>query len=119
MFGDSGDRQLRRSVLLGLILDPKVCAGRIGVTAKAGEIILSGYVTSHSQKDAANAAARRIKGVGKVTNRVGVAEPCAVDETAITTENDEVRPPLSLAHSLSRTRARTDEFADARSHDQP
>jgi len=119
VFSQDGDQQLRRSVLMGLISDPAVCAGHIGVVAKAGAVTLSGYVTSHSQKDAANAAALRVKGVGVVTNAVGVAVPCSVQETAITAEFPKIRSPLDLASLLSRTTpSRMEEPADAGPHHQ-
>ena len=119
MFGESGDQQLRRSVLMGLISDLAVCADHIGVAAQAGVVTLSGYVTSHAQKDAANAAALRVKGVAKVMNRVGVGVPCYVHEPTINAENLELRSPLNLARRLSRaSQSRTEEPADARPHHQ-
>jgi len=120
VFSQAIDQKLRRSVLLGLVSDSEVSARHIGVAAKAGAITLSGYVTSHSQKNAASVAARRVKGVGVVTNAVGVAVPCSAHETAITAEILRIRSPLDLSSRRSRAApSRMEEPADVRSHHQP
>jgi osmotically-inducible protein OsmY len=72
---ESADRSLRRAVLTRLIADQSVCAGHIAVAASAGRVTLLGHVTSHEQKAAASAATRRVAGVERVVNDVGVAVP--------------------------------------------
>ena len=72
---ESADTLLRRAVLARLIANPSVSTGHIGVTAIAGRVTLSGYVTSHAQKEAASATACRVKGVDQVADEVGVAVP--------------------------------------------
>jgi hypothetical protein len=62
-------------VLARLIADPLVSTAHLSVTAAAGRVTLSGYVTSHAQKDAASANARRVGGVEAVINQVMVAVP--------------------------------------------
>ena len=71
----SADRLLRRAVLARLIADPLVNAGHIGVAARAGQVTLSGYVTSNAQRDAAGAAARCVKGVEWMADELRVAVP--------------------------------------------
>ena len=65
---ESADAVLRRAVLARLIADPLVSTGHIGVAAIAGQVTLTGYVTSNAQKDAAGAATRRVKGVEQVAD---------------------------------------------------
>ena len=73
---ESADTALRRAVLARLIADPLVSTGHLEVTAIAGRVTLSGYVTSNVQKGAAAAATRRVKGVQEVADDVKVAVPC-------------------------------------------
>ena len=73
---ESADTALRRAVLARLIADPLVSTGHLEVTAIAGRVTLSGYVTSNVQKGAAAAATRRVKGVQEVADDVRVAVPC-------------------------------------------
>jgi hypothetical protein len=91
---ESADTSLRRAVLARLIADPLVSTGHIGVTAIAGRVTLSGYVTSNAQKDAASAATRRVRGVERVANevRVAVPYPAVADPPA---EDLEPRPPIA------------------------
>jgi len=88
----SADDCLRRAVLVRLVADPLVSTGHIGVAVGAGRVTLSGYVTSNAQKEAASAAARRVKGVEQVADEVRVAVPCPAmaDPSA-----EEVRPPIA------------------------
>ncbi len=71
----SPDTSLRRAILARLVADPLVSTAHIGVAAMAGQVTLSGYVTSNAQKDAASAATRRVKGVQRVADHVRVAVP--------------------------------------------
>jgi hypothetical protein len=75
--GGSADNLLRRAVLGRLIAHPLVRTGHICVAAAAGDVTLSGYVTSNAQRDAAITATRRVEGVDQVVDNLTVAVPCA------------------------------------------
>jgi hypothetical protein len=96
---ESADAVLRRAVLARLIADPLVSTGHIGVAAIAGQVTLTGYVTSNAQKDAAGAATRRVKGVEQVADEVKVAVPCPAvcDPPA---EDLVARPPIVDARTF-------------------
>jgi osmotically-inducible protein OsmY len=68
----SQDTQLQQRVLAELNWEPSVPAGHIGVTARDGIVTLSGHVESYANKHAAEAVARRVRGV------LGVAEEIIV-----------------------------------------
>jgi hypothetical protein len=53
------DNQLQQDVPDELEFEPRVKAAHIGVVAKAGVVTLTGFVTSYSEKFAAEAAVRR------------------------------------------------------------
>lgn len=91
---ESADAVLRRAVLARLIADPLVSTGHIGVAAIAGQVTLTGYVTSNAQKDAAGAATRRVKGVEQVVDDLRVAVPCP-DARDPPTEALEARPRVA------------------------
>jgi osmotically-inducible protein OsmY len=61
----SSDTQLQISVLAELEWEPSITAAHIGVAANGGIITLTGQVESYAQKHAAEAATRRVKGVGR------------------------------------------------------
>jgi osmotically-inducible protein OsmY len=69
MFQDS---QLQQAVIDEFNWEPSVNAGHIGVTAKDGVVTLSGHVDSYAEKQAAEAAARRVKGVKAVAEEIEV-----------------------------------------------
>ena len=71
----SQDTHLQLSVLAELEWEPSVTAAHIGVTANAGVITLTGHVESYAQKHAAEAAARRVKGVLAVAEELEVQLP--------------------------------------------
>jgi len=71
----SSDSQLKQAVLDELAWEPSVNAAHIGVTAHAGVITLSGHVTNHAHKQAAEKAAGRVKGVTAVAEEVEVILP--------------------------------------------
>jgi hypothetical protein len=75
--GGSADHLLRRAVLERLIAHPLVRTGHICVAAAAGDVTLSGYVTSNAQRYAAITATRRVEGVDQVVDNLKVAVPCA------------------------------------------
>jgi osmotically-inducible protein OsmY len=93
---ESADTLLRRAVLARLIANPSVSTGHIGVMAIAGHVTLSGYVTSHAQKEAARAATRRVKGVGEVADEVRVAVP-RLDVAEPKAEHPETQPLTASA----------------------
>ncbi len=62
----SSDSELRRAVLGERTWEPSVIAAHIGFTANAGVVARSGHVSGFVQKDGAEAAAGRVKGVRTV-----------------------------------------------------
>lgn len=66
---------LRRVVLTALVADPLVSTGHIGVSAQAGVVTLTGYVSNCGQRDAAYRATRRVGGVKDVINAVLIGVP--------------------------------------------
>lgn len=71
----SQDTHLQLSVLAELEWEPSITAAHIGVAANAGVITLTGQVESYAQKHAAEAAARRVKGVLAVAEELEVQVP--------------------------------------------
>lgn len=55
--------------------EPNVVAAHVGVTASDGVVTLTGHVESYAQKDAAEAATRRAKGVKAVAEEIEVKLP--------------------------------------------
>ena len=71
----SKDSELQRDVLDELSWEPSVTAAHIGVTAKDGVVALTGHVDNYMQKNAAEAAAGRVKGVKAVAEELEVRYP--------------------------------------------
>jgi osmotically-inducible protein OsmY len=71
----SNDNQLQQAVLAELKWEPSVTAAHIGVTANAGVVTLTGHVGSFAEKHAAEAAARRVKGVKAVAEEIEIRLP--------------------------------------------
>ena len=71
----SKDRDLQEDVMAELNWEPSVTAAHIGVTAKDGVIALTGHVDNYMQKNAAEAAAGRVKGVKAVAEELEVRYP--------------------------------------------
>jgi len=69
------DTHLQLSVLAELEWEPSITAAHIGVAANAGVITLTGQVESYAQKHAAEIAARRVKGVLAVAEKLEVEVP--------------------------------------------
>jgi osmotically-inducible protein OsmY len=69
------DHQLQRDVLDELKFEPRVDAAHIGVVTKSGVVTLSRFVTSYAEKFAAEAAARRVKGVQAIAEEIDVRLP--------------------------------------------
>jgi osmotically-inducible protein OsmY len=77
----SSDNQLQQAVLAELKWEPSVTAAHIGVAANAGVVTLSGHVGSFAEKLAAEAAARRVKGVKALAEEIEVLLPFATKKT--------------------------------------
>jgi osmotically-inducible protein OsmY len=72
MFTDSG---LKDSVLAELAWEPSVEAAHIGVTARDGVVTLTGHVSRFAEKQAAQSATLRVKGVKAVAEEIEVKLP--------------------------------------------
>ncbi len=68
----SSDTALKESVLIELRWEPSVNAAHIGVTAHDGVITLMGHVQTYAEKHAAEAAARRVRGVKSIAEEIEV-----------------------------------------------
>lgn len=69
------DVALKDSVLAELAWEPSVTAAHIGVAARDGVITLSGHVQRFAEKQAAQSAALRVKGVKGVAEEIEVKLP--------------------------------------------
>jgi osmotically-inducible protein OsmY len=69
------DHQLQEDVLDELDFEPAVNAAHIGVSAHAGVVTLSGYVSSYGEKLSAERAARRVKGVRAIAEEIEIRLP--------------------------------------------
>jgi len=81
----SDDKQLKQSVLDELKWEPSVNAAHIGVTAKDGVVTLTGSVETYAEKQAAETATLRVRGVKAVAEEMEVKLPFSVkhDDTEI------------------------------------
>jgi osmotically-inducible protein OsmY len=68
----SQDRHIQQAVSDELGWEPSVDAAHIGVTVHGGVVTLSGHVPSFAEKRAAESAARRVKGVRAVADKIEV-----------------------------------------------
>ena len=75
------DSQLQQAVLAEFNWEPSVNAGHIGVTAKDGVVTLSGHVDSYANKQAAENAARRVRGVKALAEEIEVRLPFETKRT--------------------------------------
>ncbi|MFJ6327549.1 MULTISPECIES: BON domain-containing protein [unclassified Rhizobium] len=66
------DITLRQNILDELEFEPKVDAAEIGVTVRDGIVTLTGHVGTYAEKDAAEKAARRVKGVRAIAQEMDV-----------------------------------------------
>jgi osmotically-inducible protein OsmY len=71
----NNDHQIKQDVLAELEWEPSISADHIGVTAKDGVVTLSGHVASYWQKQAAETAAGRVKGVKALAEEIKVQLP--------------------------------------------
>ncbi len=69
------DKDLQENILAELNWDPSLQAGQIGVAVVSGIATLSGSVETFGEKSAAEAAARRVKGVLAVAEEIDVKLP--------------------------------------------
>ncbi len=69
------DAALKDSVLAELAWEPSVTPAHLGVTARDGVITLSGHVERFTEKQAAQSAALRVKGVKAVADEIEVKLP--------------------------------------------
>ncbi len=69
------DTKLRRHILDELEFDPFIDAAHIGVGVDDGVVSLTGRVSSFSEKRAAEAATRRVKGVRGIAEDIAVVLP--------------------------------------------
>lgn len=69
---EPSDLKIQRDVLAELVFDPQVDAAAVGVTVEDGVVSLSGHVPALVQRAAAEAAARRVKGVRAVAQEIDV-----------------------------------------------
>jgi osmotically-inducible protein OsmY len=77
----SPDSQLQQAVLAELNWQPGLSAGHIGVTAESGIVTLTGRVENYPHKHAAEQAARRVKGVLAVADKITVELPVHTSKT--------------------------------------
>ncbi len=71
----SHDNELKSAVLAELIWEPTINSAHIGVTANNGTVTLSGTVDSYAQKQAAETATGRVKGVKAIAEEIDVKLP--------------------------------------------
>jgi osmotically-inducible protein OsmY len=71
----SDDLQLKKEVLAELLWEPSVSEAHIGVTTHNGIVTLAGHVDSFAAKNAAEVAARRVKGVRAIAQEIEVRLP--------------------------------------------
>ena len=74
----SQDSQLKSAVLAELIWEPTINSAHIGVTAANGTITLTGTVDSYAQKQTAETATGRVKGVKAIAEEIDVKLPYEV-----------------------------------------
>jgi osmotically-inducible protein OsmY len=103
------DRHLQQQVQDEIAFDPSVNAAHVGVTADHGIISLSGHVGSLAEKQAAERAARRVRGVKAIASELEVRWPddkkTADDEIATRAvrmlEWDALIPPHAITLKVS------------------
>jgi osmotically-inducible protein OsmY len=76
------DEEIRDDVLAELEFQPQVDATAIGVAVRNGIVTLSGHVASYAEKLAAEAAAKRVKGVRGLAQEINVRLPSNVRRDA-------------------------------------
>lgn len=69
------DRELRQNIIAELDFDPSINSAHIGVAVDKGIVTLTGHVASYAEKLAAEAAARRVRGVRGIAADIAVRHP--------------------------------------------
>jgi osmotically-inducible protein OsmY len=69
------DTELRQDVIDELEFEPSIDAANIGVAVDGGVVTLTGHVSNYAEKLAAEAAARRVKGVRAIAQEIEVRYP--------------------------------------------
>ncbi|MEF3130968.1 BON domain-containing protein [Rhizobium sp. 268] len=69
------DTTIQQNVLDELEFEPSIDAANIGVSVENGIVTLSGHVASFAEKGAAEAAARRVKGVRAIAEEIQIRYP--------------------------------------------
>ena len=77
----SHDSKLQKAVLAELRWEPSVDAAHIGVAADGDVVTLAGHVRSYAERQAAEAAAYRVKGVKAVVQQIDVRLPSDIART--------------------------------------
>ena len=75
------DAQLQQDVMDELTWDQRLTPSAIGVSVKEGVVTLTGDVSSYWQRNAAQDAAHRMRGVLAVANEISVVLPGATERT--------------------------------------
>ena len=73
------DNQTREAVQRELDWEPSLTASDVGVAARDGVVTLTGHVPTYAQKQSAESAARRVKGVKAVAEELKVRLPLSVN----------------------------------------
>jgi len=95
----SNDNELKQAVLAELTWEPSVNVAHIGVTAKGGVVTLTGHVESFTEKQAAETATGRVKGVKAVAEEIEVRLPSEIkcgDEEIATAAIDRLAWDVSV-----------------------
>jgi osmotically-inducible protein OsmY len=85
------DSQLQTDVIEELRWQPSIDAAHIGVAVKNGIVTLSGSVSSYTEREQAEQAAKRVYGVTAVVNEIEVKLPGSVTRTDEDIAADAVR----------------------------
>jgi len=72
------DAQIKKDVLEELAWTPNVNSNDIGVTVKDSAVVITGTVKTYSEKQAAENAAKRVKGVRAIAQEVEVKPPSSM-----------------------------------------
>jgi osmotically-inducible protein OsmY len=96
------DNELKQAVLAELTWEPSVNVAHIGVTAKGGVVTLTGHVESFMEKQAAETATGRVKGVRAVAEEIEVRLPFEIkrgDEEIATAAVGRLAWDVSIPHN--------------------
>jgi osmotically-inducible protein OsmY len=74
------DILLQQRVSDALMFEPRINPAHIGVSVRGGVARLFGDVESHAEKQAAEAAVRRVKGVKAVAQELAIVPPMSLQD---------------------------------------